>query len=326
MAQFRKTEDCLEALSRLRENPAAPGTPAELGGYLGNKSSQVVAKAAKLVAEFELHDLEPQLVSAFHRFMTNPAASDRGCTAKTEIVRALEALGAAEAAVFLAGIRHIQMEGSFGPPVDTAAKLRAASAIGLVHMNYPHAILEIVTLLVDGEDDARVGAVRALSYSGHPATVPLLRFKAMAGDANPDVIAESLIALLEVEPETSLAFVGGYLDSSDPAIAEVAAIALGQSRQPEAIASLRSKWPGASETQRRALLIGMAVARDDSAFEFLFSLVESAIEKIAAEAITALAMYRQDERIRSRVESLVEKRKGTLLKRTLGAEFGPARS
>jgi len=326
MAQSRKTEDCLEALSRLRENPGAPGAPAELAGYLGNKSSPVVAKAAKLVAEFELQDLEPQLASAFHRFMTNPAVTDKGCIAKTQIVRALEALGAAEADVFLAGIRHIQMEGSFGPPVDTAAGLRAASAIGLVHMNYPHAILEIVTLLVDPEDDARVGAVRALAYSGQPATVPLLRFKVMAGDANADVIAESFIALLEVAPETSLAFVAAYLDSSDAAIAEVAAIALGQSRQPEAIAALKDKWPGAHEARRRAVLIGMAVARDDSAFEFLFSLVESAIEKIAAEAVTALAIYRQDERIRSRVESLVAQRKGTLLRRTLDAEFGPARS
>lgn len=326
MAQSRKTEDCLEALSRLGENPAAPGVRTELGGYLANKSNLVVAKAAKIVAEFELHDMEPQLVSAFQRFMTNPAVTDKGCAAKTEIVRALEALGTAEAEVFLAGIRHIQMEGSFGPPVDTAPRLRAASAMGLVHMNYPHAILEIVTLLADREDDARVGAVRALAYSGQPATVPLLRFKVMAGDASADVIAESFIALLEVAPETSLAFVAGYLDSSDPAVTEAAAIALGQSRQPEAIAALKDKWPDARETQRRALLIGMAVARDDSAFEFLFSLVESAVERIAAEAIAALAMYRQDERIRSRVESLVAQRKGTLLKRTLGAEFGPARS
>jgi HEAT repeat protein len=258
--------------------------------------------------------------------MTNPAVTDKGCNAKTEIVRALEALGAAEADVFLAGIRHIQMEGSFGPPVDTAAELRAASAMGLVHMNHPDAILEIVNLLVDRQDAARAGAVRALSYSGQAATVPLLRFKVMAGDASTDVIAESFVALLAVAPETSLPFVAGYLDSSNAAIAETAAIALGQSRQPEAIATLKSKWPGASETQRRALLTGLAVARDDGAFEFLFWVVESAIEKVAAEAIAALAIHRQDERIRSRVASLVEQRKGTLLKRALGAEFGPARS
>ena len=326
MAQSGKTEDCLEALSRIRDNPAAPGVLTELGRYLGHRSSVVVAKAAKLVAEFELHDLEPQLVSAFRRFMTNPAVTDKGCAAKTEIVRALEALGAAEAETFLTGIRHIQMEGSFGPPVDTAAGLRAASAMGLVHMNHPDAIFEIVTLLVDREDDARIGAVRALSCSGRQATVPLLRFKVMAGDASTDVVAESFLALLEVAPETSLPFVAGYLDSSNSAIAETAAIALGESRQPAAIATLKNKWPGAGETQRRALLTGLAVARDDSAFEFLFSLVESAIEKIAAEVISALAIHRQDERIRSRLESLVEHRKGTLLKRTLGTEFGPARS
>jgi HEAT repeat protein len=325
MAQSRKTEDCLAALSRMRENLASPGVGAELASFLGDRSSVVVAKAARLVAEFELHDLEPSLVSAFHRFMTNAAVTDKGCAAKTEIVHALEALGAAEAEVFLAGIRHIQMEGSFGPPVDTAAGLRAASAMGLVHMNYPDVLIEIVTLLVDREDDARVGAVRALSYSGQPATVPLLRFRVMSGDASADVMAESFLALLEVAPETSLAFVAGYLDSSNAAIAEAAAIALGQSRQPGAIGMLKSKWPGARENQRRALLTGLAVARDDSAFEFLFSLVESAIEKIAAEAIAALSMYRQDERIRRRVELLVEQRKGTLLRRTLGAEFGPER-
>ncbi|MBZ5596080.1 MAG: HEAT repeat domain-containing protein [Acidobacteriia bacterium] len=325
MTQPRRTEDCLEALSRLRQNPTAPETRAELGKYLANKSNVVVAKAAKLVAELEMQDLEPQLVAAFHRFMKNPAVADRGCAAKTEIVRALEALGAAAAEVFLTGIRHIQMEGSFGPPVDTASGLRAASAMGLVHMNHPDAILELVTLLVDREDDARIGAVRALAAAGHPATVPLLRLKVLAGDASADVMAESFIALLEVAPETSLGFVAGYLDSHDGALVEAAAIALGQSRKPEAIAVLKNKWAGAAETLRRAVLMGMAVARVDSAFEFLFSLVETAVEKNAAEAITALAMYRQDEGIRGRVESLVAQRKGTLLKRTLEAEFGRPR-
>jgi HEAT repeat protein len=325
MAQPRRTEDCLDALSRLRENPAAPEAPPELGRYLAHKSNLAAAKAAKLVAEFEIEDLEPQLVAAFHRFMKSPALTDKGCAAKTEIVRALEASGAAEAEVFLAGIRHIQMEGSFGPPVDTAAGLRAASAMGLVHMNHPDAILETVSLLVDREDDARIGAVRALAAAGHPATVPLLRFKALAGDASADVIAESFLALLEVAPETSLGFVAGYLDSTDAGAAEAAAIALGESRQPEAIVVLKSKWPGAGETLRRALLMGMAVARDDNAFEFLFSLIETAVEKIAAEAITALAVYRQDECIRGRVESLVGQRKGALLVRTLAAEFGTPR-
>lgn len=326
MAQPSRAEECLDALSRLRENPEAPEARAELGRYLADKSNLVAAKAAKLVGEFEIQDLEPQLVAAFKRFLKNPAVTDKGCSAKTEVVRALEALGAAEAEVFLAGIRHVQMEGSFGPPVDTAAGLRAASAMGLVHMNYPHAVLEVVNLLVDREDDARIGAVRALAAAGHPATVPLLRFKVLAGDASADVIAQSFFALLEVALETSLPFVAGYLDSSNAAIVEAAAIALGESRRPEAIVALKTKWQGADETLRRALLMGMAVAREDGAFEFLFSVIETAVEKIAAEAVTALAVYRHDERIRSRVEALVRERKGTLLKRVVEAEFGAPRA
>jgi HEAT repeat protein len=326
MADSRRIEDSLDALSRLRENSAAPDSCAELGRYLAHKSNLVAAKAAKLVAEFEIQGLEAQLVTAFHRFMKNPAVTDKGCAAKTEIVRALEVLGAAEAEVFLAGIRHIQMEGSFGPPVDTAAGLRAASALGLMHMNYPQAILEAVTLLVDREDDARIGAVRALAAAGHPASVPLLRFKALTGDTSADVTAECFTALLKIAPETSLGFVSGFLGPNDAAVAEAAAIALGESRRPEAIATLKSKWPGAGETLRRAVLTGLSVARDDRAFEFLLSLVQTAVENIAAEAITALAMHRQDERIRTRVESIVGQRKGTLLKRTFEAEFGLRRA
>lgn len=323
MARVDRTENDLEALNRWRENPATPAARAELARYLAGKSSFVAARVAKIVAEFELHELQSQLVEAFHRFMKDPGVTDKGCTAKTEIVRALEALGAAEAQVFLAGVRHVQMEGSFGRPVDTAAPLRAASAIGLVRMVHPRAIFEIVALLVDPEDDARIGAVRALAYSGRPEAAPLLRLKVLSGDRSAALIAECFSALMALAPESSLEFVAGYLDSGDAAIVEAAAVALGQSRDPAGLSALRRRWEaGAGEPLRRALLTGLAVARKDSAFEFLYSVVETAIEKIAAEAVTALALYRHDERIRSRLESIVRARQGPLLARTLAAEFG----
>jgi hypothetical protein len=65
--------------------------------------------------------------------MKDPARADRGCAAKTAVVRALEALAAPEDAIYLAGIRHVQMEGSFGPPIETAA----AFAIGQRHGPVP---------------------------------------------------------------------------------------------------------------------------------------------------------------------------------------------
>jgi len=322
MAHARKTEDCLEALSSLRNDPAAHAARAELAQYLAHKSNAVVAKAAKLAGDFELHDLRPQLVEAFHRFMKDPAVSDRGCSAKTAIVRALEALAAPEEAIYLAGIRHIQMEGSYGPPIDTAAALRSASAMGLVHMHHPDAVLHLVTLLVDREADARIGAVRALAWSGWPEAVPLLRLKMLAGDESVDVIAECFTALLAVAPARSLDFVAGYLDSGAVAVAEAAALALGQSREAAALEILQSRYAaGAGESLRRALLAGLAMAREDSAFEFLFSLVETAPEKMAAEALSALAVYRHDDRIRGRATSLVAGRKGKQLQQLFAAEF-----
>ena len=322
MAHARKTEDCLEALGRLRNDPAAPAARAEVVRYLAHKSNAVVAKAAKLAGDFELHDLRPQLVEAFHRFMKDPAVADRGCAAKTAIVRALEALAAPEEAIYLAGIRHIQMEGSFGPPIDTAAALRSASAMGLVHMHHPDAVLQLVTLLVDREADARIGAVRALAWSGRPEAVPVLRLKVLAGDESIDVIAECFTALLAVAPARSLDFVAGYLDSGAVAVAEAAALALGQSREAAALEILQSRYAaGAGESLRRALLAGLAMAREDSAFEFLFSLVETAPEKMAAEALSALAVYRHDDRIRGRATSLVAGRKGKQLQQLFAAEF-----
>ena len=323
MAHARKTEDCLEALSRLRDDPTAPAARAEIGQYLAHKSNAVVAKAAKLVGDFELQDLRPHLVEAFHRFMKDPAATDRGCAAKTAVVRALEAMATPEEAIYLAGIRHIQMEGSYGPPIDTAAALRSASAMALVHMHHPDAVLHLVTLLVDREADARIGAVRALAWSGRPEAAPLLRLKVLVGDESVDVIAECFTALLAVAPAKSLDFVAGYLDSAAAAVAEAAALSLGQSREPPALDVLKNRYAaGAGDALRRALLAGLALAREDSAFEFLFSLVETAPEKIAAQALAALAIYRHDERIRIRVAALVEHRKGNLLRQVLAAEFG----
>jgi hypothetical protein len=69
------------------------------------------------------------------------------------------------------------------------------------------------------------------------------------------------------------------------------------------------------------LLTALALAREESAFDFLFSLVENANEKTAGEALSALAMYRQDERIRSHVATLVAARKNKTIKKLFGTTF-----
>jgi|SRR5579872_2767971 len=317
------TEECLAELSRLRDNPG-PEARGVLRHYLGHRSNAVAARASKIVAALGYRDLGPQLASEFRRLMKKPAVSDPGCGAKTEIVRALVELGAAEDGVFLAGVRHVQMEGSFGPPVDTAPGLRAASAMGLVQMYHPDATLEIVRLLADREPDARIGAIRALAASGKPESVPLLRLKTLHGDQSFDVIAECFAALLQLDPAKSVEFVAEYLNGPDGGLAEAAAMALGQSREAPAIEVLKERWrPATSESMRRALLMALALARDERAFEFLFRLIESAHEKTAAEAVSALAIFRHDDAIRSRVESLGASRKIRYLTEAIHAHFGP---
>ena len=322
MPRARKTEDCLEELHHLRGRLPSAEAAAEVQAYLRHKSNLVVAKAAKLAREFELHDLRAELASAFDRFMQDPAKSDHGCSAKTEIARALESLAAPEAAVFLAGIRHVQMEGSFGPPIDTAPGLRAASAMGLVHMNHPDAILEIVTLLVDREADARVGAVRALAWSGRPESVPLLRLKALQSDPSVDVMGECFTALLAIGPGSSVDFVARHLDSRNAAIAEAAALALGESHLARAVEALINKWGvHAAPTLQSALVAALALARIDSAFDFLFSRIETASDTLAVEIISALALYKHDDRIRGRVAALVESRQNNTIREAFITAF-----
>ena len=322
MARARKTEECLDELHRLRGSLPSSEAAEELRTFLRHKSNLVAAKAAQLAREYELYDLRAELVEAFDRFMHDASKTDRGCSAKTEIVRALEALGAPEGTVFLAGIRHVQMEGSFGPSIDTAAGLRAASAMGLVHMNHPDAMLEIVTLLVDREADARVGAVRALGWSGRPESVPLLRLKALGVDPSVDVMGECFTTLLAIAPGTSVDFVSTYLDSPDAAIAEAAALALGESHQPAAVDALVNRWGvHPPDTLRSALISALALARTDSAFEFLFSRIATANEKVAGEVISALAMYRHDDRICGRLSAIVESRGSETLQQAFSYSF-----
>src|SRR6266566_3450965 len=76
--------------------------------------------------------LVPDLLAALDRFFLDPVKSDPQCWAKNALVQALATLGHEEAAVFVRGLRHIQMEPVWGGQEDTAAALRGNSALALV--------------------------------------------------------------------------------------------------------------------------------------------------------------------------------------------------
>ena len=302
------TEDALAAIHAIRQAPEQHDLARELAAFLEHKSNHVVAAAAATAEGFEIGALAPNLVEAFGRLMRGPAKLDSGCKATIAIVQALVALEDPAARVFFAGIRHVQKEGSFGPPVDAAAPLRGLCARGLARMGHPDALLECVTLLADPEIPARTGAVRAIADSGRLDGVLLLRLKALLGDKEVEVTGECFSGLLALDP-ASVEFVAQFLNGRDEEVAEQAALALGDSHLAAAFPYLREAWErGGSSELRQALLTAIGLLRNDDSLEFLLGLLgeESAIT--AKAALGALRLYTSDDTVRKRVDAILEQR------------------
>jgi len=301
-------EQVLDRLSELR-GERTPAAVEEFRRALKHRSNLVAAKAAKIARESRMTELVPDLVACFERFMRDPGKLDKRCAAVTEIVSALYEMDFVEPGIYLRGIRHVQLEASFGPPVDEAAKLRAQCALGLVRTQHPEALTRLVDLLADPEPQARIGAIRALAACGGDKGALLLRFKAHTGDREAEVLGECLSGLLEADFEHSLELVRNFVNDEDEEIAEVAILTLGRQRRPEAFAVLRDKWERTvNPVLRKTILTAMATARLDQATEFLIDLIRDTTTSTAVEVIRLLLRFHKDERVREQVNAAVEQR------------------
>jgi HEAT repeat protein len=301
-------EEQLERLAELRGQPPSPEGRAQVAQYLNSKMNLVAAKAARIAGDWQLADLTPELLAAFDRFMVKPETTDKRCAAKIEILKALCKLEYSSPSVFRRGLGHIQMEPTWGGSVDTAAEVRALGAMGLAQTDYPEALEEILPLLLDRERDARIGAIRAVAASGLPGGELLLRLKALSGD-EPEVLGECFAALLRAEPAKSLEFVAKFLDHDEEAVAEAAALALGDSRLESALAALRDAFERTSaQPVRRTLLLAMALLRRENAIDYLLDLVRNAGSQTSANAVAALAMYEKDPALQDRLDRALQAR------------------
>jgi len=316
------TADALKFILAVRTSPENYDLKRDLAPLLLHKSNHVIAAAANTAERLEASGLAQDLVDSFLALMRDPAKRDPGCKALLAIAKALAAIDHHAAQVYFAGIRHVQMEGSFGPPVDTAAGLRGVCAQGLARMLHPDALEECVTLLADREPAARAGAVRAIADTGSREGVLLLRFKALTGDASTEVMSECFTALMRMAPAPSLAFVGQFLYDGAEEIAEAAAFALGESHLTAAFELLRKSWEATADPERkRTLLLAIAMLRLDDSLEFLLTRVSEDSERPASDAIAALGLYARDETVRARVKSCVEKRSSPRLRAAFTREF-----
>jgi HEAT repeat protein len=277
--------------------------------FLGDKSPHVVARAAKQIGDRGFSDLEPEIEANFDRFITDPTKTDKGCVAKTAIVKSLVELERGSAEIYLRGLHHVQMEPGFGGPVDTAVELRSYSAMGLATTNYTGKVLELVTALTDPESPVRRAAVQALGSVGGVEIEPVLRLKALQGDPEPQIVSEALEVLLVVAPGRSLPFVKGFLDSNEDELARAAALALGAARCEEGFDLLKARLDGfVGPELTRTLLLSISMLRREQPMEFLLEQLEKASGWRAEGALHALAIHRHDESIQERVKTRLDAR------------------
>jgi len=306
----RSLETALAALRAHGADPGAPAARAAIRDALGSPIGLVVAAAARLVAEAELVELVPLFAPVWARFLADPARSDPGCQAKGAVVEALCRLERDPDDVLLRAVRYRQPEPAWGPPVDTAAGMRGHAALGLARAQHPAAPIELAHLLADREWVARAGAARALGCVVPATSAPLLRFKVLVGDEEPRVLGECFASLLAVDAAGSVGFVGDRLDGLDDAVAEQAAVALGESRLPAAFDRLRAWCEGlGGGPQARVALLAIALLRSDAGREYLLERVGAADRQTAALALDALAIHRHDPRVRDRVNAALAARK-----------------
>ncbi len=312
MAKARPIEERLAELKALAAQGKTDAVIAAVRDAIKDKNNLIAARAANIACDLKIESVEKELVEAFARFMVDAEKTDKGCAAKTAIVKSLEAIDARCEEVFLAGIKHIQHEPTWGGQSDTAGELRGVSAFALVNMNYREAMLEIIPLLFDSDASARLMGVRAVASLVREESEALLRTKALAGDAEPGVIAECFLGLMREWPERSAEFIEKFLERDE--FKEVAAMALGESRKPAALPVLKKFWDKSLDDRSRSMaLSAIALLRLEEALEFMLSIVRDEHARTAAAAVTSLKIYRGDEKVRQRVEAIAKERDETVI-------------
>ena len=315
MKKSSKVSEAYAEIERLGRGPLTPEVVARIKSAIEGKTGLVVSKAVEVAADNGLQQLVPEMLDAFGRFVDDGAELDKSCLAKTTIVKALNKFEYLGGTIFLAGARYVQYNGL----EDTAIGLRSECALALARIVHPEASFVLTDLLVDSQMSVRVAAVKALTHLGAPESEVLLRLKIHAGDKT-EVIGECFLGLMTMAPTRSLDFVARYLDHVDGTIAESAALAIGASHLPEALEALLRLWrrnPGA----RQALLLPIALIRNDAAFDHLLGVVRSADARLAVEAIESLRLFSAPQYV-DRLRDVVETRAEPSISHRFAHEFG----
>lgn len=309
----------LAALDALRQLPPEACID-PLRKALTHRNNFVVAKAADLVRQSELTQLIPDLLTAFDHFMLcsekdDPIKTDPQCWAKNAISRALAAFDHQNPDLFLRGMKHIQLEPSYGGPSDSAATLRATCALALVQCRSllePELLAHLLELMDDKDKSVRVEAIRAIEQVNSISAALLLRLRAILSlhlnskfqDDEPEALGACYSGILRIEGPSAIPWVARFLDSSDDPAAE-AALAIAGTHSPQAFETLKQHFNNNSDPWFCSVLLSaIALTRQDAAIEFLLDQVRS--DSLQAEpAIEALLRSAPSDEIVKRLKASV---------------------
>jgi hypothetical protein len=305
MAASHDIEAQVASLEALR-NASSSEASSALRKALQHRNNFLVSKAAKLTADLNLTDLTPDLATAFHRFLTNPAKTDPQCWAKNAIAKSLATLEYQDHELFLLGVNHIQLEPVWGGSADTAGPLRSTCALALVQcrsLNSTQLLSHLTPLFADKELPVRVNAARAVEQVGSDAAMLLLRLRAELASDEPELLGACYSGVLHLEGPRAIPWAAKFLQHEDDAAAE-AAIAIAETRTPEAFATLNTAYETATDHWfRTTLLTAIALTRQDEAFTWLLTLIERE-ERNHPEAHEALCRSNPPSAIQEKLTQL----------------------
>lgn len=323
MAARESLDEKLASLRALRGQTLTDEQKAAVRKRIGDRSNLVVASAAAIAGENALSALASDLEASFRRFLVNPEKNDKLCRAKIAIIEALERMEHPEPEIFREASRYVQFEPVWEGQSDSAVSVRATALVALARIEGPDCLPALVDAMTDPARDVRVAASVALGAVGTESARLLLRLKARLGDCEPEVLSECLGALLTIDPKANLAFVCEHLDAGNATRCEAAALALGKSRLSEAVEPLRTCWERAfSDELKQHLLLSLAILRRPEALDFLSELVGSGREPEAIAALSALRIYKSDDRLRERVAAAVNRRDNRAIQAQFHRCFG----
>jgi HEAT repeat protein/MFS family permease len=205
---------------------AASALGAMLGGWLGDLCERFHPLSLHGYPITNLHFVF--LASALGRFGTiallGPLREERA-TSTRELLKQVGSGHTLAAAWGLVRMAHSS---------DPASKADSVRALGQAHSALP--VEELVASLDDSDRDVRREAARALGEIGDERAVgPLIR---EALDEASGISLDAIEALGSIRAPASRDFLIGRLESDQPAVREVAAVALGQHGAPEATGPL----------------------------------------------------------------------------------------